>query len=293
MSIEKGIRLSMLRLDLLPIAWGGNKYFKLKYNLEEAKKQGKKCLLTFGGAYSNHIAATAAAGKENGFRTFGIIRGEKHEILNPTLQFAVDCGMQLAYISRAEYKEKNSKEFLSSYLQKYEYCSYSDFYILPEGGSNALAVKGCTEILKNANTDFDIVCCSSGTGATLAGLVLALKGHQRAIGISALKGGEFLEQEVTNFLSLAQASKTNFFNTKKNWAIETSYSFGGYAKINAELIQFKKHFEFEHRIVLDYVYTAKLMYAVMDLIEKDFFAKDTKLLVIHSGGAQGNAGFEG
>jgi 1-aminocyclopropane-1-carboxylate deaminase len=283
---EKEVSLSLLRLDLLDTYGGGNKYFKLKHNLAEAQRLGKKSIVTFGGAFSNHIAATAAAGKEIGLSTIGFIRGEKHAVLNPTLQFAVGCGMQLHYLSRAEYQLKNLSHFISSLSKKLH-----DFYLIPEGGSNLLAVKGCTEIVRFIEDEFDTICCACGTGTTLAGIALSLSANQNAIGFPALKGATFLDDEIHK---LVLDSPADYFHTnafRKNWILESGYHFGGYAKVNEELINFSKSFLKEYGIELDYVYTSKMMYGIFDMIRKDYFPKGTKLVAVHSGGLQGNQGF--
>ena len=277
----------MLRLDTIHKHWSGNKYFKLKFNLEEARKQNKTTLLTFGGAYSNHIAATAAAGKENGFETIGIIRGEKHEPLNPTLQFASDCGMQLHYVSREEYRKKDSAEFYNSLTQQ-----FNNFYLIPEGGSNLLAIKGCTEILNSVEENFDFVCCACGTGTTLAGLILSLNKNQKAIGFSSLKGGEFLVDDIQKQLNDYSLKYSKTIDFADNWSINSDYHFGGYAKTTEQLIAFKKDFQAQQNIELDYVYTAKMMFGIFDLIAKNYFPEGSKILAIHTGGIQGNKGFE-
>ena len=271
-----GVHLFIKRLDLNHKHISGNKWFKLKYNIEEAKKQQKKTLLTFGGAYSNHIAATAAAGKEFGFNTIGIIRGEKYSPLNPTLQFSQDSGMELHYIPREDYKNKADHHFIEK-LHK----QLGDFYLLPEGGANTLAVKGCSEIVADIDINFDFVCCSCGTGTTLAGLILSLKENQQAIGFSSLKGGEFLENEVNKYIGSSAS---------KNWHINLDYHFGGYAKTNNELGSFIKNFEKQNKIPLDFIYTGKMIYGIYDLIKKGFFKKGTIIIAIHTGGLQGNQG---
>ncbi len=276
------VSLFVLRLDLNHPHISGNKLFKLKYNLEEARKQGKNTLLTFGGAYSNHIAATAAAGKEAGFKTIGIIRGEEHEELNPTLKFATDCGMQLFYVSREDYRNKNIQS-----LSNYQIIKSSNYYLIPEGGSNELGVLGCKEITKNIPIDFDIVCCPCGTGATLAGIVLSLKDNQNTLGFQILKGENYIKSEVDNWLN-----KFNFI-TQNKYNINESYHFGGYAKVNPELKEFIKQFEKENNIPLDYVYTGKMMFGIYELIKKGNFEKGETIIAIHTGGLQGNKGFEG
>ena len=190
--------------------------------------------------------------------------------------------MQLHYLSRAEYRQKHEAQYLQQLKQQ-----FGDVYILPEGGSNALAMKGCEEIIDEINSEikkpFDVICCASGTGATLAGLIKAIDTEQEAIGFSALKGGSFLNDEVKNFL-----------NRKKpgtNWRIETGFHFGGYAKINEKLVKFIKEFQSQYDIPLDAVYTGKMFYGLFKLIETQTFKPGTTIVAIHSGGLQGNKGF--
>ncbi len=282
---QANIQLYVKRDDLIHPQFGGNKWRKLKYNLEHARKKQFDSLLTFGGAWSNHIYATAAAGKHFGFNTIGLIRGEEHKPLNTTLSFAKDCGMQLHYINRAEYRQKAEAAYQNKIKQQ-----FGDVYILPEGGSNSLALRGCTETVKEIGTEldkpFDFICCASGTGATLAGLISAIIPGQTAIGFSALKGGEFLNHEVETFL---QREKTN--SSTKNWRIETDFHFGGYAKVNDALIQFMSEFELQYGFSLDAVYTGKMFYGLFELIKAKKFEPGTSIIAIHSGGLQGNKGF--
>jgi len=277
---DSGVNLFLLRIDLIHPTIGGNKLFKLNYNLEEAKKQDKKTLLTFGGAFSNHIAATAAAGKEFGFKTIGIIRGEEHQELNPTLKFAAEQGMQLHYISREEYRNKDSVQFINSLNQRLE-----DFYLIPEGGANELGVKGCKDILQHIPIGFDHICCSCGTGTTLAGIILSLKNNQSAIGFQSLKATGYIQTEVGKWL--------NYFNSDHtNWHIEEDYHFGGYAKTSPTLLDFITRFEKNNNIPLDTIYTAKMMFGLYDIISKGKFNKGTTIVAVHTGGLQGNKGFE-
>jgi len=272
--------LRIQREDLTDAYIGGNKWRKLKYNLEQAIAHNKSTLLTFGGAWSNHIAATAAAGKRFGFNTIGIIRGEGHEVLNPTLQFARDCGMQLEYVERNTYRNKTSAAFTEELHQR-----YGDFYLLPEGGSNQLALKGCAEIVTDIGTAFDVISVASGTGATLAGIVTALNPDQRAIGFAVLKGADFLNRDVGNML----ADSDN--PSARNWHIEGNYHFGGYAKASAELFAFIRQFYTDFGIELDVVYTGKMFFGLFDLISKGAFDRGTRIVAVHTGGVQGNAGF--
>jgi 1-aminocyclopropane-1-carboxylate deaminase len=253
----------------------GNKFRKLKYNLEAAIREGFEGVLTFGGAFSNHIAATAAAGKLLDISTVGIIRGEeldKDIDLNPTLSYAKASGMDLEFISRAAYRNKNEVSFLKSLNIK-----YPNFYIIPEGGTNARAVRGCSEILTEKDRDFDVICCAVGTGGTISGLINSSLPHQKIIGFPALKGA-FLNEDIRKF---AQHS---------NWELCPDYSFGGYAKVNQELIQFINQFKIDFGIPLDPVYTAKMMFGIDDLVKKGFFSRSTKILAIHTGGLQGISG---
>lgn len=253
----------------------GNKFRKLKYNLEAAIREGFGGVLTFGGAFSNHIAATAAAGKLLDISTVGIIRGEeldKDIDLNPTLSYAKASGMDLEFISRAAYRNKNEVSFLKSLNIK-----YPNFYIIPEGGTNARAVRGCSEILTEKDRDFDVICCAVGTGGTISGLINSSLPHQKIIGFPALKGA-FLNEDIRKF---AQHS---------NWELFPDYSFGGYAKVNQELIQFINQFKTDFGIPLDPVYTAKMMFGIDDLVKKGFFSRSTKILAIHTGGLQGISG---
>lgn len=249
----------------------GNKYRKLKYNLFEAKYLQKKTLLTFGGAFSNHIAAVAAAGEMFGFATIGIIRGDElaEADANPTLRFAISKGMRLKFVSRDLYKKRHDRAWLQSLEQE-----FGEVYFLPEGGTNTLAVKGCGEILTDTDAVFDYVCCPVGTGGTLSGLVNGSQPHQKILGFSALKG-TFLNEEIPKFA------------TKSNWELITDYHFGGYAKINAELIGFINRFKAKYSVPLDPVYTGKMMFGIFDMLQKGYFPKDSKILAIHTGGLQG------
>jgi 1-aminocyclopropane-1-carboxylate deaminase len=276
---QHGVRLFIKRLDLNHPNISGNKWYKLKYNLEEIKKQEKKGFVTFGGAFSNHIVATAYAGKENNLKTIGFIRGEEHLPLNPSLQFAKDCGMELHYIDRETYRRKEASEFLLSLNKK-----FPDFYFLPEGGSNHLAVKGCMEILNEEDSQFDYICCSCGTGTTLAGLILGMKDHQTTVGFSSLKGSDFINENVKKLMRQLEDRE------QKKWTINHDYHFGGYAKVDKSLINFVNDFNEKHHVQLDYIYTGKMMYGIQDLVAKKFFQRNKKILAIHSGGLQGNKG---
>ena len=276
LSFPNNIELFIKREDLLHPIISGNKFRKLKYNIQEAKRLGHSTLLTFGGAFSNHILAVAGAGAEFGFSTIGVIRGEEIECKiheNPTLIKAQELGMKFYFVSRSDYREKENTNFKEK-LQTI----FGNFYLIPEGGTNFLAIKGCEEILTvEDKTFFTHVVCSTGTGGTFSGLVNSSTENQQLIGFSSLKGA-FLSDVIRNFV------------TKSNWIINDDYHFGGYGKVNCELIQFINAFYKQTKIPLDPIYTGKMVYGVMDLIEKDFFPPNAKILMIHSGGLQGVKG---
>jgi 1-aminocyclopropane-1-carboxylate deaminase len=258
---EKELVVEILRLDLIHPEVSGNKWFKLKYNLEEAKKKGVDTVLTFGGAFSNHIYATAAACKLAGLKSIGVIRGEESAPLNPTLSAASEMGMRLHFISREEYRLRAKEDFIES-LKK----EFGNFHLVPEGGNNDLGIKGCSEILRET-MDHDYVFCACGTSATYQGLLRSIKTPRQLIGISVLKG-------------------------EQREGLNVDYHAGGYAKHNSELLKFKENFEVAFNIGLDYVYTVKLFYGVFDLISKNKMRANSKVLIIHSGGLQGNKGYE-
>jgi 1-aminocyclopropane-1-carboxylate deaminase len=277
---EKKVELFIKREDLIHPYISGNKFRKLKYNLEEAKKLKKKSLLTFGGAFSNHIVATAVAGEIAGFKTFAIIRGEELGLNltktleeNATLRKAHESGMKFHFVSREVYRQKASFGFIEKMKNK-----WGDFYLIPEGGTNIFGVQGCQEILTNEDKKFDFICCSVGTGGTISGLINASKKHQKIVGFPALKGN-FLSEEIKKYV------------TKKNkWGLQKNYDFGGYAKHNEDLISFINSFKKETDILLDPVYTGKMVFGILDLVKNDSFEENSKILAIHTGGIQGIEG---
>jgi 1-aminocyclopropane-1-carboxylate deaminase/D-cysteine desulfhydrase-like pyridoxal-dependent ACC family enzyme len=272
-----GVRLLVKREDLNHPYISGNKLWKLKYNLEEVRRKLLKVVITFGGAYSNHIYATAAAAKESGLKSIGIIRGEETLPLNSTLTFAKQCGMDLHYVSREEYRNKNEKTFIENLHNR-----FGDFYLIPEGGSNSLAVKGCAEFAQTLNdVDFNYCCLPVGTGGTIAGIIAGLKKEKEIIGFPVLKGGEFLQTEIENFLK--EFSNDSY----QNWKLDTTYHHGGYAKATPELLAFIKMMRDEHNLPLESIYTGKLLWAVMDYVVKGEFKKGSTILVLHTGGLQG------
>lgn len=270
------VELHLLREDEIHLTISGNKFRKLKYNLIEFQKGNHDSILTFGGPYSNHISAVAAAGKEFGLKTIGIIRGE--EIIgkiyeNPTLTFAKGCGMDLGFISREDYRNKNKEEFTQNLKNK-----FGNIYILPEGGTNQLAVKGCEEILGSHTSYFDFICCSVGTGGTISGIINSSENHQEILGFPSLKGADFLKDEIKNFTS------------RSNWRLVTDFHFGGYGKINDELLDFINDFKSRFDVTLDPIYTGKMMFGIMKLMNEKHFPPKSKILSVHTGGLQGIAG---
>ena len=273
--LPNGISLVMKREDLIHPFVSGNKFRKLKYNLLQAKTENQSTLLTFGGAYSNHIAAVAYAGRENGFQTIGIIRGDELAdkiASNPTLKFAQECGMQFEFVSREDYRLKTEAAFLEQLENK-----FGSFYLIPEGGTNALAIKGCEEILTQEDGIFDYVACAIGTGGTISGIINSALPHQKILGFPALKG-DFLQDEIRNFVQ------------NENWELILDYHFGGYGKVNTVLVDFINRFLEKTKIPLDPVYTGKMVFGIVDLIEKNYFPKNSKILLIHTGGLQGIQG---
>ena len=269
------ITLHIKREDLIHPFVSGNKFRKLKYNLLQAKTEGKTKIITFGGAFSNHIAAVAYAGKEHDIETIGIIRGEELSSKiseNPTLTFAQNCGMKFDFITRDDYRNKDTISFIEKLEEQ-----HGAFYLVPEGGTNELAIKGCEEILTTDDSFFTHICCSVGTSGTISGIINSAKPNQKIIGFPALKGS-FLSDDIRNFV------------TSTNWELQSDYHFGGYAKINEELIRFINAFREQIGIPLDPIYTGKMMFGILDLINKGYFPEGSKILVIHTGGLQGIEG---
>ena len=272
---EKKVSLFIKREDKIHPLISGNKYRKLKYNIKKAKIAQYQTLLTFGGAFSNHILATACAAHENGLKSVGIIRGEELAFKwkdNPTLLKATALGMRLKFVSRSDYRNKHSAEFVEQLKAE-----YGHFYLLPEGGTNDLAIRGCEEILISEDEDFNAVCCSVGTGGTIAGIINSKSSEQRVLGFPALKG-DFLKEDIRKFA------------TNEQWNLQLDYHVGGYGKVSAELINFINDFKKETQIPLDPIYTGKMMFGILDMVKKDKFERDSKILAIHTGGLQGIEG---
>jgi 1-aminocyclopropane-1-carboxylate deaminase len=268
------IAVDVLRLDLMHPVISGNKWFKLKEYLKEAAALNKKIILTFGGAYSNHILATAAAAKQSGFKSIGIIRGEKPATTSHTLQNASAYGMDLYFISRTEYRKKIiPAEVLRQYGEE-------DIYSINEGGYGKMGAEGAKDILRQIDPKaythiIDVV----GTGTTIAGLIEVSEENQTIIGISSLKNNFSLQREIEHLVSE---------KNKKRFSLIHDYHFGGYAKYSKQLIDLMNEWYRMTGIPSDFVYTGKLFFAVQDLLRKNYFPTGSKLLIIHSGGLQGN-----
>jgi 1-aminocyclopropane-1-carboxylate deaminase len=269
---RRNIQADVLRLDLIHPVISGNKWFKLKEYLTEIREENKNAVVTFGGAFSNHIIATAAFCKEHEVKSIGIIRGEEPPNLSHTLHDAKDCGMELFFVEREKYK---TKEIPAAITEK-----YPDAYIINEGGYGIPGMKGASGILEYTTTDeYSHILTAVGTGTTLAGLTEASSAQQMVIGISALKNNFELEEQVNILLSTPH---------KNRFQLLHQFHFGGYAKYTQELIHFMNDWFITTVIPSDFVYTAKLFYAFNALISENFFPKDSKVLLIHSGGLQGN-----
>jgi 1-aminocyclopropane-1-carboxylate deaminase len=268
--LKDKIRLDVMRLDLIHPIISGNKWFKLKEYLREAKVLDKKTIVTWGGAYSNHIVATALAAREQGFKSIGLVRGEAPANLSPSLQDAMAYGMELHFLNRQEYQQKHLPPAIHP---------NNEYYLIDEGGYGIQGAEGAGDILKDINTDqYTHYICAVGTGTTLAGISKRAE-HQKTIGISVFKNNLSLQKEVEDLLRPEEKSR---------FLLVHDYHFGGYAKTNQALFQFMNDWFIKTRIPSDMVYTGKLFYAVNDLIQKQFFPPQSKLLVIHSGGLQGN-----
>ncbi|OQD41851.1 1-aminocyclopropane-1-carboxylate deaminase [Croceivirga radicis] len=272
---QQQVALWIKREDLLHPIISGNKFRKLKYNIKDALALGQKTILTFGGAYSNHIVATACAAKEAGLKAIGVIRGEELKEkwkTNPTLEQAAAYGMQFLFVTREAYRLKTEADYILKLKNE-----FGDFYLIPEGGTNALAVKGCEEILTKEDERFNFVACAVGTGGTVAGIINSLTENQHVLAYPALKGN-FLKAEIDKFA------------TNEQWQLVTDYHFGGYAKVTEPLVQFINEFKRDTGIPLDPIYTGKMLFGIWKSIIQGNFTKGTKILAIHTGGLQGIKG---
>src|SRR5687767_1128341 len=269
------VAMDILRLDRIHPVISGNKWFKLKYHIQEALQQNKKGILTFGGAWSNHLVATALACHQAGLACIGIIRGEAPAVLSDTLQEVQQYDMQLQFISRAAYS--NEAEIIPA-LQ----IRYPEYYIVPQGGQSHLGVQGAAEILQLAQIEsYSHISCATGTGTMLAGLAYAALPHQQVIGICSLKLPPGENNSLNTFVK-------PYASNLKNYTLFYDYHFGGYARKTDELIRFMNTIYQQHDLPTDFVYTGKLLFGMMHLVKTDYFQPGSRILVVHSGGLQGN-----
>lgn len=272
---QYGYTVSIKREDLVfPLA-SGNKWRKLNYNIEAYKQSGASALLTFGGAYSNHLAATAALCAQEKIRCVGIVRGDElaHKPLNPTLEKCQQNGMELMFVSREEYTQKEQGKTVQEVRQ-----ARGTLFLLPEGGTNALAVKGCKEILTPQDAVFDTICCAVGTGGTLAGLALAAAPHQKVIGLQVVKDVS-IQDRIRTFVS------------NDRWTIVPQAVSGKYAQVDASLVAFATDVFHQTGVLLDPVYTAPMLARIVEMIKNKKWTFGKNMLLIHTGGTQGIAGF--
>lgn len=272
--------ITVKRFDEMHPTINGNKWFKLMFNLDEMKRRGAKQLVTFGGAFSNHIYATAATAKELGLHAVGIIRGEEPKDYSPTLLFAKECGMELCFISRADYEERNSEEMKAWVYEKWE-----SAFLVPEGGSNYLGMNGAMQMVSEEDFKFDNWLVAAGTGTTAAGLLVQSKPHQKVWIYSALKGENYMRNEIRNKLIYFFHDEAAADEVLDRAIVFSEDEFGGYGKSNSELIEFIQEMNKTHQLPLDVVYTGKLMHS--------FFVQNKKpnegsVLMFHTGGLQGN-----
>ncbi|HET6986508.1 MAG TPA: pyridoxal-phosphate dependent enzyme [Kribbella sp.] len=273
--IAAGVRVLLKRDDLVNSEIPGNKWRKLKYNIASARELGFDTILTFGGAHSNHLRAAAAVGYYGGFDTIGVIRGEEHLPLNPSLAYAAARGMRLTYLDRTTYRAKTTDAVISDLHRE-----FGDFYLLPEGGSNPKALLGCAELPAELAEPFDVLFCAVGTGGTLAGVAAGLGAHQLVVGVPVLRGGAFLEDEIV------ELQQTTYGARVGRWHLECDYHFGGYAKRTPELEAFIQDFDARHGLLLDWVYEAKMMYALFDQVNRGAFSRGTTIVALINGSAE-------
>jgi len=273
------VLLSLKRYDMLPGVVSGNKFFKFRNNLNYALNNGFKAILSFGGAYSNHIAALAEASHQAGLQSIGIIRGEEHLPLNPTLSFSRSKGMVLAYLSRDKYRKKDYMDVAQPYIEK-----FGKTFVIPEGGSNRLGIMGASLMLQHMASQYSDIAVPVGSGGTMAGLIYSAGDRIRVHGFSALKG-QFLSSSIQRLIS------THQLNHDCHWQVHSQFHFGGYGRYSSDLINFINTFKLTYSIPLDPIYTGKMMFGVLALIRQGYFPAKSNILALHTGGLQGIRGF--
>ncbi len=282
--VARGVSVQVLRLDTFCPKLSGNKFFKLKHNIAYAKQQGIGQLISFGGAYSNHIHALAIAGQLHGLATIGVIRGERAGSLNLTLADAQAAGMRLVFVSREQYKKRQQANFHQQLENQ-----FGRSLVIPEGGSNVQGISGCGEIIEHIshhiNTRYDYLALACGTGATMAGVVAAAPEDKTVLGFPVLKGADFLETDIAAYIKAIKGDARS-----ASWRLERAYHCGGYAKLNARLVDFVSNFGRAYNIALDHIYTGKLFMGLFDLIHHQAIPEGTRVIAIHTGGLQGERG---
>ncbi|WP_250658717.1 1-aminocyclopropane-1-carboxylate deaminase/D-cysteine desulfhydrase [Alkalimarinus coralli] len=285
---SSGVELWVARLDLVDPLISGNKWFKLKYNLIQACEQDASHIVSFGGAFSNHLHALAAACYRLKLKSTGVLRGEIVLPLNPTLSECQAWGMNFYPVTRAQYREKTSPEFIQRLRDR-----FGQFYLAPEGGSNVLAVKGMSEVALDVHGKLDrcdYLCCAVGSGGTLAGLVAGSSASTKCIGYSALKGANYLKHDIDALINQYQSLSGEV--SLPDYSIDHSYHFGGFAKVKEELLTFIEWFEGQFDIPLEQIYTAKMFYGIFDQIKAGYFKNGQRVVAVHTGGLQGRRGIE-
>jgi 1-aminocyclopropane-1-carboxylate deaminase len=270
------VDVDMLRLDLVHPIISGNKWYKLQRNLQAAKTNGATQVLTFGGAYSNHLVASAAAAKAFSIKSIGIVRGlYAQQVPTATLQACRDMGMQLIYVSKVDYGRKNDPQFLQELVAQ-----YGPSYIIPEGGANNEGRLGAADMAHLIPAGYTHVCVPVGTGTSFIGLRNALPTSIQMVGFAPFKNGDYLKAEIAAHLHLANDA---------SWELHAYWHFGGFGKWNASLLQFMNEFYRQNHIQLDMVYNAKMMFGIKEMLSDARFANDARILCIHTGGLQGNS----
>jgi len=275
---KKNIYLGVKRDDLLHPLISGNKWRKLKYNLTHMRKLNKTELLTFGGAFSNHVHACAAAGKEFNIKTHAIIRGPELDDNNPTIQFAKQCGMQLHVVNRIEYRLRQDEQYLTKLQAR-----FPNAFILPEGGTNEHALLGCKELVHTL-PEHDYLVCPTGSGGTLAGLIEGSEQSTQVLGIAVLKQAQYLIDDIKKLSNKAK--------NQNNWQLLTDHHDGGYGKFSSALWTFCQNMKHTYNLPLEPIYSGKMMYALWQLIEQDYFTPGSKIIAVHTGGLQGLNGLK-
>ncbi len=271
------VKLYIKREDLIHNIVSGNKWRKLKYNFKYIKNNNIKTILSFGGAYSNHLHALSWLAKKNKINSIGLIRGEKTFLANPTLSFCLKNNMRLYFLDRKTYRESKYNNEIINSLKENE----KNIYVIPEGGFNEFGIKGCEEIMDEVDSSFNIISCSIGSGCTAIGLIRSLLPNQKFLGFCSFKNYNFVNQNIENYINL-----------KSNWSVNFDYNFGGFGKVNFELKKFMNYFSQTHGVKLDPIYTSKLFFGLLDMISKKKFPKESRILVLHTGGLQGLQGIK-